>query len=70
MTDSCPTLKEDEHVNAVSGFPGQPQRKYNPFSNSYNERWKEHPNFWWGNLSVKLFSQNNPLAFGQTYNQQ
>jgi hypothetical protein len=69
-TDACPALKEDEHVNAVGGFPGQPQRKYNPYSNTYNEGWKDHPNFRWGNQNVKPFSQNNPQSFGQTYNQQ
>lgn len=31
----CPTLQEahDEKVNAAGGFPGQPQRKYDPYSN-------------------------------------
>ena len=45
VTDACPTLKEDEHVNVVGGFPRQPQRKYNPYSNTYNQGWKDHPNF-------------------------
>ncbi|XP_021602164.1 uncharacterized protein LOC110607373 [Manihot esculenta] len=39
-TDMCPSLQEDDqHVDAVNGFPGPPQRKYNPFSNTYNPRW-------------------------------
>ncbi|XP_073129610.1 uncharacterized protein [Henckelia pumila] len=37
-TDMYPTLQEDsvEQVNATGGFPGPPQRKYDPYSNTYN----------------------------------
>ncbi|KAK8984542.1 hypothetical protein V6N11_047763 [Hibiscus sabdariffa] len=42
-TDSCPSL-QDETVNAVGNFPGPPQRPYNPYSNSYNPGWRDHPN--------------------------
>ena len=31
-------------------FPGQ-QRKYDPYSNTYNPRWSDHPNFNYGNQS-------------------
>ncbi|PIN09707.1 hypothetical protein CDL12_17709 [Handroanthus impetiginosus] len=49
-TDMCPTLQEDsyEHANAVGGFPGPPQRKYDPYSNTYNPGWKDHPNLSYG----------------------
>ena len=43
----CPTMQEDyiEQANAVDGaFNGQPQRKYDPFSNTYNPGWRDHPN--------------------------
>uniref|UniRef100_A0A803N1J0 Uncharacterized protein n=1 Tax=Chenopodium quinoa TaxID=63459 RepID=A0A803N1J0_CHEQI len=33
-----------EDVNALNNFPSQSQRKYNPFSNTYNEVWRDHPN--------------------------
>ncbi|KAK8612674.1 hypothetical protein V6N13_092785 [Hibiscus sabdariffa] len=42
-TDSCPSLQE-ETVNAVGNFPGPPQRPYNPYRNSYNPGWRDHPN--------------------------
>ncbi|KAK8502375.1 hypothetical protein V6N12_046161 [Hibiscus sabdariffa] len=42
-TDSCPSL-QDESVNALGNFPGPPQRPYNPYSNSYNSGWRDHPN--------------------------
>ncbi|KAK4400819.1 hypothetical protein Sango_1188000 [Sesamum angolense] len=49
VTDMCPTLQEGptEHADAV-GFPGQQQRKYDPFSNTYNPGWKDHPNLSYG----------------------
>ena len=50
-TDMCPTLQQDstQEANAVGGFPGQPQRKYDPYSNHYNPGWRDHPNFSYGN---------------------
>ncbi|XP_073138043.1 uncharacterized protein [Henckelia pumila] len=50
-TDMCPTLQEGyaEQVNAVGGFPGPPQQKYDPYSNMYNPGWRDHPNLRYGN---------------------
>jgi len=48
----CPTMQEDyiEQANAVDGaFNGQPQRKYDLFSYTYNPGWRDHPNLWYGN---------------------
>ncbi|KAL0419096.1 UNVERIFIED_CONTAM: hypothetical protein Sradi_1323100 [Sesamum radiatum] len=44
-TDMCPTLQESltEHVEAIGEFFGQQRRRYDPFSNTYNLRWKNHP---------------------------
>lgn len=46
-TDMCPTFQEDpmQQANVIGGFPGQPQRQYDPYSNSYNPGLREHPNF-------------------------
>ena len=40
-TDMCLTLQEEtiEQVNAVGGFPRQPQRKYDPYSSMYYPGW-------------------------------
>jgi len=49
----CPTMQEDyiEQANAVDGaFNGQPQRKYDPFSNTYNSGLRDHLNLRYGNL--------------------
>jgi len=48
----CPTMQEDyiEQVHVVDGgFNRQPQHKYDPFSNTYNPGWRDHPNLCYGN---------------------
>ncbi|XP_052884721.1 uncharacterized protein LOC108481786 [Gossypium arboreum] len=49
-TDLCPILNDNStaHVDAIGGFPGPPQRHYDPFSNTYNPGWKDHPNLNYG----------------------
>ncbi|XP_040955938.1 uncharacterized protein [Gossypium hirsutum] len=48
--DLCPTLNDNStaHVDAVGVFLGPPQRRYDPFSNTYNSGWKDHPNLNYG----------------------
>ncbi|CAN6711497.1 unnamed protein product [Malus baccata var. baccata] len=49
LTDKCPQLIENggwETLNAV-GFGNQYQPRNNPFSNTYNPGWRDHPNFKW-----------------------
>ncbi|KAM2633641.1 hypothetical protein EV1_024240 [Malus domestica] len=49
LTDKCPQLIENggwESVNAV-GFGSQNQPRNDPFSNTYNSGWRDHPNFKW-----------------------
>nr|GEW30607.1 reverse transcriptase domain-containing protein [Tanacetum cinerariifolium] len=60
-TDMFPTLQNGllEQMNAIGGFPGPPQRKYDPFSNTYNPRWRDYPNFSYGSLSNN-FQQQYP----------
>jgi hypothetical protein len=51
-SDMWLTMQEDyiEQANAVDGaFNGQPQRKYDPFSHTYNSGWRDHPNLRYGN---------------------
>ncbi|KAK4395905.1 hypothetical protein Sango_1744800 [Sesamum angolense] len=53
VTDMCLTLQETptEHADAIGGFSGQQQRKYDPFSNTYNPGWKDYPNLSYGTQS-------------------
>ena len=56
----CPMLQEEDttqQANAIGGFPRQPQRKYNPYSNTYNPSWRDHPNFRYGNNSAPNWHQ-------------
>ncbi|KAM1502900.1 hypothetical protein ACFX1Q_027860 [Malus domestica] len=49
LTDKCPQLIENggwESANAV-GFESQNQPRNDPFSNTYNPDWRDHPNFKW-----------------------
>ncbi|KAM1746171.1 hypothetical protein ACFX11_012825 [Malus domestica] len=49
LTDKCPKLIENrgwETLNAV-GFGNQYQPRNDPFSNTYNPGWRDHPNFKW-----------------------
>ena len=40
----------------------QGQRKYDPYSNTYNEGWRDHPNLGYG-------ARPNPPGFNQSSNQ-
>ncbi|KAM1349386.1 hypothetical protein ACFX10_003529 [Malus domestica] len=47
--DQCPQLIENggwESANAV-GFGSQNQPRHDPYSNTYNPGWRDHPNFKW-----------------------
>ena len=47
--DQCPQLIENggwESANAI-GFQGQNQQRNDPYSNTYNPGWRDHPNFKW-----------------------
>ncbi|CAN6570911.1 unnamed protein product [Malus baccata var. baccata] len=49
--DECPQLIENggwESANAV-GFGNQNQPRHDPYSNTYNPGWRDHPNFKWRN---------------------
>uniref|UniRef100_A0A803QCA8 Uncharacterized protein n=1 Tax=Cannabis sativa TaxID=3483 RepID=A0A803QCA8_CANSA len=50
-THTCQNVYEGptEVVNAIGGFPGQLRQQYNPYSKTYNEGWRDYPNFCYGN---------------------
>ena len=49
----------------ASGFPGQLQRKYDPYSSTYNPRWRDHPNLSYGNPQVNQLATQNRLICQQ-----
>ncbi|XP_027152241.1 uncharacterized protein LOC113752324 [Coffea eugenioides] len=66
-TDSCPILQEDgaEQVNMAGGVPA-PRRQYDPYSNTYNPGWRDHPNLSYGNRQQGSFP-NRPPGFHQPW---
>lgn len=62
-TDMCPTLRE-EQVHVIGGVQGQ-QRIYDPFSQTYNPGWKDHPNLKHGSNQQAGNSTFRPLNFQQ-----
>ncbi|XP_062028611.1 uncharacterized protein LOC133744532 [Rosa rugosa] len=63
VSDQCPQLMESggqEGVNAIGFQQGFQRPRNDPFSNTYNPGWKDHPNFRWkDNENV----QNAPQGF-------
>jgi hypothetical protein len=61
----CPTMQEDyiEQVYAVDGgFNGQSKHKYDPFSNTYNPRWRDHPTYVMGTHLNKAIKAVNSIT--------
>ncbi|CAN6720976.1 unnamed protein product [Malus baccata var. baccata] len=49
VSEKCPQLIENggwESANAI-GFQSQNQPRHDPYSNTYNPGWRDHPNFKW-----------------------
>ncbi|CAN6691837.1 unnamed protein product [Malus baccata var. baccata] len=65
VSEKCPQLIENggwESANAI-GFQSQNQSRHDPYSNTYNPGWRDHPNFKWReprNLKTKEALGNNP----------
>ncbi|KAK4381608.1 hypothetical protein Sango_2951500 [Sesamum angolense] len=49
------------NVNAIGGFFGQPQRRYDPNSNFYNPGWRDHPNFSYRNQGEQSKPHQQPI---------
>ncbi|XP_027118750.2 uncharacterized protein [Coffea arabica] len=66
-TDLCPILQEDgaEQINMAGGVPA-PRRQYDPYSNTYNSGWRDHPNLSYGNRQQGSFP-NRPPGFHQPW---
>ncbi|CAN6579285.1 unnamed protein product [Malus baccata var. baccata] len=69
----CPQLIENggwESANAI-GFQGQNQQRNDPYSNTYNPGWRDHPNFKWREAQQPQqqggFRQQPPGFFTKPY---
>ncbi|KAM2671214.1 hypothetical protein EV1_007050 [Malus domestica] len=73
VSEKCPQLIENggwESANAI-GFQGQNQSRHDPYSNTYNRGWRDHPNFKWRDPQQPQnqggFRQQPPGFFPKTY---
>ncbi|KAM1415316.1 hypothetical protein ACFX2I_006983 [Malus domestica] len=73
LNDQCPQLIENggwESANAV-GFGSQSQPRNDPYSNTYNPGWRDHPNFKWRKPQQPAqqggFRQTPPRVFQRPY---
>ncbi|KAI5347397.1 hypothetical protein L3X38_015276 [Prunus dulcis] len=48
-TESCPSLYGDGEEMAQAHYMQQQKPRNDPFSNTYNPGWRQHPNFGWKN---------------------
>ncbi|CAN6559847.1 unnamed protein product [Malus baccata var. baccata] len=73
VSEKCPQLIENggwESANAI-GFQSQNQSRHDPYSNTYNPGWRDHPNFKWRDPQQPQnqggFRQQPPGLFPKTY---
>ncbi|CAN6580943.1 unnamed protein product [Malus baccata var. baccata] len=73
VSKKCPQLIENggwESANAI-GFQSQNQSRHDPYSNTYNSGWRDHPNFKWRDpqqpQNQEGFRQQPPGFFPKTY---
>ncbi|CAN6566337.1 unnamed protein product [Malus baccata var. baccata] len=73
ISEKCPQLIENggwESANAI-GFQSQNQSRHDPYSNTYNPGWRDHPNFKWRDPQQPQnqggFRQQPPGFFPKTY---
>ena len=60
-TDACSTLQETEQAADVYAMQ---QQQYNPYSNTYNPGWRDHPNLRYG-LGPQQQQQTQQQPFRQ-----
>ncbi|KAM1056753.1 hypothetical protein COP2_030912 [Malus domestica] len=73
VSEKCPQIIENggwESANAI-GFQSQNQPRHDPYSNTYNPGWRDHPNFKWRDAQQPQnqggFRQQPPGFFPKTY---
>ncbi|CAN6687775.1 unnamed protein product [Malus baccata var. baccata] len=73
VSEKCPQLINNggwESANAI-GFQSQNQSRHDPYSNTYNPGWRDHPNFKWRDPQQTQnqggFRQQPPGFFPKTY---
>nr|XP_027115842.1 uncharacterized protein LOC113733822 [Coffea arabica] len=66
--DMCPMIQEEtvEQVN-MAGYAPAPRNQYDPYSNTYNPGWRDHPNLSYGGNRQSNFVPNKQPGYQQQY---
>ena len=64
-SQECPVVHQDDSHEAVHFVSNQSRQNNNPYSNTYNPGWRNHPNFYWNNNhgGVNASRSNVPPRF-------
>ncbi|XP_071926999.1 uncharacterized protein [Coffea arabica] len=67
-TEMCPLVQEEtaEQVN-MAGHAPTPRKPYDPYSNTYNPGWRDHPNLSYGGNRQSNFVPNRQQGHQQQY---
>ncbi|XP_071933215.1 uncharacterized protein [Coffea arabica] len=67
-TEMCPLVQEEtaEQVN-MAGHAPAPRKPYDPYSNTYNPGWRDHPNLSYGGNRQSNFVPNRQQGHQQQY---
>ncbi|XP_027166489.1 uncharacterized protein LOC113766504 [Coffea eugenioides] len=67
-TDMCPMIQEEnvEQVN-LAGYAPAPRNQYDPYSNTYNPGWRDHPNLSYGGNRQSNSVPNKQPEYQQQY---
>ncbi|XP_071917221.1 uncharacterized protein [Coffea arabica] len=67
-TEMCPLVQEEtaEQVN-MAGHAPAPRKLYDPYSNTYNPGWRDHPNLSYGGNRQSNFVPNRQQGHQQQY---
>ncbi|XP_071917964.1 uncharacterized protein [Coffea arabica] len=67
-TEMCPLVQEEtaEQVN-MAGHAPAPRKQYDPYSNTYNPAWRDHPNLSYGGNRQSNFVPNRQQGHQQQY---
>nr|XP_027085074.1 uncharacterized protein LOC113707112 [Coffea arabica] len=69
-TEMCPLVQEEtaEQVNMAGYAPAPaPRKQYDPYSNTYNPGWRDHPNLSYGGNRQSNFVPNRQQGHQQQY---
>ncbi|XP_021751640.1 uncharacterized protein LOC110717296 [Chenopodium quinoa] len=64
IAPNCPKISSEMSIEEANSFyTSNPKRSYDPHSNTYNEGWRNHPDFSYMNTQAQLNSPSPPPSF-------